>query len=121
MEHEVRFRRRSGGERDASDGPGWTTIRVADGASLLDAALAGGLPIARACDGRALCSRCGVDIALATKQKRKEDLIIEKKIRELRAKRDADPYEEPLPAEEPLPPEPEPQRKGGIRSWFKRS
>ena len=30
------------------------------------------------------CSRCGVDLVAAIKQKRKEDLIIEKKIRELR-------------------------------------
>jgi len=33
------------------------------------------------------CARCGVDIAAATKQKRKEDLLIEKKIRELRAQK----------------------------------
>lgn len=33
------------------------------------------------------CARCGVDIATATKQKRKEDLLIEKKIRELRAQK----------------------------------
>ena len=34
------------------------------------------------------CGRCGVDIALAAKQKLKEDKIIEKKIRALRAKRE---------------------------------
>jgi ribosomal protein L37E len=33
------------------------------------------------------CTRCGVDMAAARKQKRKEDLIIEKKIRELREQR----------------------------------
>jgi ribosomal protein L37E len=33
------------------------------------------------------CARCGVDIAAARKQKRKEDLLIEKKIRELRGQR----------------------------------
>ena len=32
------------------------------------------------------CARCGVDIAQATRQKRKEDKIIEKKIRELKAR-----------------------------------
>ena len=32
------------------------------------------------------CTRCGVDIAAAVRQRQKEDLIIEKKIRELRAK-----------------------------------
>ncbi len=31
------------------------------------------------------CARCGVDIAAARKQKRKEDLLIERKIRELRS------------------------------------
>lgn len=31
------------------------------------------------------CARCGVDIADARKQKRKEDVLIERKIRELRA------------------------------------
>lgn len=31
------------------------------------------------------CARCGVDIAMARKQKRKEDLLIEKKIRALRS------------------------------------
>ena len=30
------------------------------------------------------CARCGIDISAALKQKRKEDLIIEKKIRDLR-------------------------------------
>ncbi|HEY5681567.1 MAG TPA: hypothetical protein VIS55_15965 [Pseudomonadales bacterium] len=34
------------------------------------------------------CTRCGVDIAAAVRQRQKEDLIIEKKIRELRAKQD---------------------------------
>lgn len=33
------------------------------------------------------CARCGIDIAAARKQQRKEDLMIEKKIRELRAAR----------------------------------
>ncbi len=32
------------------------------------------------------CTRCGIDIRATLKQQRKEDLIIEKKIRELRAK-----------------------------------
>ena len=36
------------------------------------------------------CARCGVDLEAAFKQKRKEDLLIEKKIRELRSKRDSD-------------------------------
>ena len=33
------------------------------------------------------CTRCGIDIRATLKQQRKEDLIIEKKIRELRAKK----------------------------------
>ena len=37
------------------------------------------------------CQRCGVDIAAAQKQRRKEDAIIEKKIRELRAKQQPEP------------------------------
>lgn len=37
----------------------------------------------------AFCARCGVDIAAANKQKRKEDLLIEKKIRDMRRKRHA--------------------------------
>jgi hypothetical protein len=35
------------------------------------------------------CTRCGIDIAAALTQKRKEDLLIEKKIRDLRAGRQA--------------------------------
>lgn len=34
------------------------------------------------------CTHCGVDVAAAMKQKKKEDLIIEKKIRELRGQHD---------------------------------
>lgn len=34
------------------------------------------------------CARCGVDLEAALRAKRKEDLMIEKKIRELRAKRE---------------------------------
>ena len=37
------------------------------------------------------CARCGVDLEAAFKQKRKEDLLIEKKIRELRSKQEAAP------------------------------
>ncbi len=39
------------------------------------------------------CTRCGVDVAAATQQKRKEDLLIEKKIRDmnLSRQRDAEP------------------------------
>lgn len=35
---------------------------VPEGATLLDAARAAGLPIARACTGRGLCGRCDLEI-----------------------------------------------------------
>lgn len=35
---------------------------VPEGATLLDAARAAGLPIARACSGRGLCGRCDLEI-----------------------------------------------------------
>ncbi len=37
-------------------------VDVAEGTTLLDAALAAGLPVARACGGDALCARCGLVI-----------------------------------------------------------
>lgn len=43
------------------------------------------------------CAKCGMDIAAAIAQKRKEDLLIEKKIRELRSGRDGR-AETPAPA-----------------------
>jgi len=38
------------------------TTRADEGETLLDAALAAGLPIASACSGIALCARCGLSI-----------------------------------------------------------
>lgn len=35
---------------------------VDDGATLLDAALSAGLPVARACGGEGLCARCGLRV-----------------------------------------------------------
>lgn len=65
------------------------------------------------------CTRCGVDIAAATAQKRKEDLLIEKKIRELRsAKRPEAPVETVIRSEA----RPEPRKRGGfMRELFRRS
>lgn len=72
------------------------------------------------------CARCGVDLEQAFKQQRKEDLLIEKKIRELRARRgpkmaaspdsdyDFDPYSSDAEYEEPVKP------KKGVLSWFKK-
>lgn len=56
MQHTVSFVRRVEGE------PETLTRRVADGTTLLDAARGAGLPIASACSGVALCSRCGLDV-----------------------------------------------------------
>jgi ferredoxin len=38
------------------------TVDVDDGATLLDAALRAGLPVARACAGAGLCGRCGLSV-----------------------------------------------------------
>lgn len=63
------------------------------------------------------CARCGVDLAKATRQKQKEDLIIEKKIRELRGQTAI-----PSTHAAPIPQaEPEPAKKGGLRGLFKRA
>jgi ferredoxin len=52
----VSFVRRRGGARE-------TVVREVDeGTTLLDAARAAGLPIARACTGRGLCGRCDLEI-----------------------------------------------------------
>jgi ribosomal protein L37E len=68
------------------------------------------------------CARCGVDIGAATRQKHKEDLIIEKKIRELRAPR-ATPIrarkEASLRTEAET--EAKPRKRGGVMGWFKKS
>ena len=69
------------------------------------------------------CARCGVDLEQAYKAKRKEDLLIEKKIRELRSSQDP---REPLAARpiiadtyQTQEDTQEPQKKGVLR-WFKR-
>ena len=58
------------------------------------------------------CARCGVDMEEAFKQKRKEDLLIQKKIRELKSKQ-APPVQ--LQVEVPEPPP-----KKGLLGWLKR-
>jgi uncharacterized 2Fe-2S/4Fe-4S cluster protein (DUF4445 family) len=47
---EVRFR------------PSEQRVRVAQGTTLLEAARSAGLPVARACGGTGLCSRCGLRV-----------------------------------------------------------
>jgi len=42
--------------------PSGRVIRVAEGTSLLEAARRAGLPLASACQGGALCGRCGVSV-----------------------------------------------------------
>jgi len=70
------------------------------------------------------CVRCGVDIAAAIKQQRKEDLIIEKKLREIRRKDGI--AGEPKPRPRPKPqvhfdaPEPTPKKRG-VMGWLKKS
>ena len=66
------------------------------------------------------CSRCGIDVGAALKQKRKEDLIIEKKIRDLRTDKS------PAPGQQPSA-EPEQHDAGGqtkrgkVMSWLRKS
>lgn len=68
------------------------------------------------------CARCGVDLEQAFKMKRKEDLLIEKKIRELRTKEApmASPRVAPAHVVNGNAYEPEQKQKKGMLSWFKR-
>lgn len=60
------------------------------------------------------CARCGVDLEMAYKQKRKEDMLIEKKIRDLRAKQSV-----PANDAEARPSLVE-NKKRGMLGWLKR-
>ncbi len=62
------------------------------------------------------CARCGVDLEQAFKLKRKEDLLIEKKIRELRAKQEGEP-QQATRASAAIYAEDEKPKKGVLR-WF---
>jgi len=67
------------------------------------------------------CARCGVDIEATNRHKRKEDLIIQKKIREHRAKQNAADMEMAVEDAVPEPLALEPQvKKSGVLSWFKK-
>lgn len=70
------------------------------------------------------CARCGIDIAAAINAKRKQDLIIEKRIRELRNHKKA-PVSAPnvtrFQTREDLRPEQPPTKPGKIKSWFKKT
>ncbi len=66
------------------------------------------------------CARCGVDLEHAHKQKRKEDLLIEKKIRELRSQRDQ--YKN-IQVDRPVAARPvicETKPKKSVLSWLKK-
>ncbi|HEX7037455.1 MAG TPA: hypothetical protein VF210_16920 [Pseudomonadales bacterium] len=74
------------------------------------------------------CARCGVDMAAAFAQKRKEDLLIEKKIRDLRAAKSGRPAPAAEPASPPVPPpilsesrQPPKKRMSFVRELFRRS
>lgn len=70
------------------------------------------------------CARCGIDLAAALAQKRKEDLLIEKKIRELRAGKRPASQVAAAPAPPPIHSDPRhaPRKRGGfVRDLFRRS
>ncbi len=68
------------------------------------------------------CARCGIDIGAAIKQQRKEDLIIQKKIRELRNKDGH--VSEPPASEAPQvhfeTAASEPEKKKGVMGWLRK-
>ena len=72
------------------------------------------------------CARCGVDIEAALKQQRKEDAIIEKKLRELRASQEQNSQAANKTAVQPpirTDTAPEPEKSGPIGKmgrWFKK-
>lgn len=74
------------------------------------------------------CARCGVDMDAAFRQRRKEDVLIERKLQELKDKRDADANAmrpRAVRATEMLRTEPravpEPRRRTGVLGWLKKS
>ena len=70
------------------------------------------------------CARCGVDIAASIKAKRKEDLLIEKKIRELKGQQKARTRNvrafRTTPDERIAPRQSE-RKTGKIKAWFGKS
>ncbi|MGK0221130.1 MAG: hypothetical protein ACI9ON_000364 [Limisphaerales bacterium] len=72
------------------------------------------------------CTRCGVDLEAAFRQKRKEDIMIEKKIRELKQRREADakPALRSVKSDdrrEAMPEGEASNKKSGVLHWLKRS
>jgi ribosomal protein L37E len=73
------------------------------------------------------CARCGIDIAAAIKQQRKEDLIIQKKIRDLKRKDNPTPSspsaesgEQDLHCEAGAQDSDEPKKRG-VMGWLRKS
>ena len=73
------------------------------------------------------CARCGIDIAAAIKQQRKEDLIIQKKIRDLKRKDNPTPSspsaesgEQDLHCEAGAQHSDEPKKRG-VMGWLRKS
>ncbi len=64
------------------------------------------------------CARCGVDLVAAIKQKRKEDRIIEKKIRELRTVKSKQPVS--TASAEPIQSDVRQPTKRGLGGWLKK-
>ncbi|MEM7078447.1 MAG: hypothetical protein AAF513_07455 [Pseudomonadota bacterium] len=64
------------------------------------------------------CARCGTDLVAAFKQKRKEDLLIEKKIRELREKQHGPVTPTPAPIVAEVDDAPPPKKN--ILGWLRR-
>ncbi len=71
------------------------------------------------------CARCGIDIAAAINAKRKQDLIIEKRLRELRGTRKMTRRASNIARFQTRAPDPTPERPptkpGKIKSWFKKT
>ncbi|MEM8768031.1 MAG: hypothetical protein AAGE43_11330 [Pseudomonadota bacterium] len=71
------------------------------------------------------CARCGIDIAAAIKAKRKEDLIIEKKIREMKNRHAPAPVKAENVTQFQTQADLEEQSEGGkggkLKGWFRKS
>ena len=67
------------------------------------------------------CARCGVDLEAAFRQKRKEDLMIEKKLKELKQKRETSAAPPVMDATPLQTDSREPKSKKGVLNWLRRS
>ncbi len=69
------------------------------------------------------CSRCGIDVVAALKEKRKEDLLIEKKIRDLRTDKSPAPRQQSItePEHRDADVDDVPKKRGKVMSWLRKS